>query len=115
MRVRVLVEDDPRAPAQLLGLARIGDEFTVGRHCLLRALHDHEGSRPGSNQRSMPSCGFETIAAPEEASSNGRAVDEPATVACGRRVMLRFTRAAEIARAKTLKGCLRARAPRVSP
>ena len=61
-------------------------------------------SRPGSNQRSMPSCGLETIAAPDDASSNGRAVDEPATVACGRRVRLRFTRAAEIARAKTLKG-----------
>ena len=52
----------------------------------------------------MPSCGFETIAAPDEASSNGRAVEDAGTVACGRRVTLRFTRAAEIARANALNG-----------
>ena len=51
-------------------------------------------SRPGSNQRSIPSCGFETIAAPHAASSNGRHVDDAGTVACALRVMLRLMRAA---------------------
>ncbi len=52
----------------------------------------------------MPSCGFETMAAPDIASSNGRDVDEAGTVACDRRVMLRLMRAAEIAFEKTLNG-----------
>ena len=61
-------------------------------------------SLPGSNHCSIPSCGFETIAAPAEASSNGRQVEESGTVACDRRVTLRLIRADEIARAKTLNG-----------
>src|SRR2546430_468495 len=52
----------------------------------------------------MPACGLETMAAPVAASSNGRHVEEPGTVACERRVTLRFTRAAEMARAKRLNG-----------
>jgi len=52
----------------------------------------------------MPACGFDTIAAPAEASSNGRQVDDSGTVAWERRVTLRLMRADEIARAKTLNG-----------
>jgi len=52
----------------------------------------------------MPSQGFETIAAPDAASSNGRLVDEANTLACERRVMFRFTRADEIVRENTLNG-----------
>src|SRR3954471_22191213 len=52
----------------------------------------------------MPLYGFDTIAAPAEASSNGRHDEDAYTVACERRVMQRLTRAAEIARANALNG-----------
>ena len=116
MGVRVLVEHAlAGATPHLLRLRGIRDELAVRRDRLLRGLDDDELG-PGSNQRSMPSCGLETIAAPDDASSNGRAVDDAGTVACGRRVMLRLTRAAEIARAKTLNGMSpSSRAAPVSP
>ena len=80
------------------------------------AVSTTTSSLPGSNQRSIPSWGFDTIAAPEDASSNGLAVDEPRVVACGRRVMFRLTRAAEMARANTLNGTSpKRRAAPVSP
>jgi hypothetical protein len=73
-------------------------------------------SLPGSNQRSMPSYGLATIAAAHDASSNGRADDDAYTLACERRVRQRFTRAAEIARGKTLNGTSPVRRARpVSP
>ena len=60
----------------------------------------------------MPSWGFDTIVAPDIASSNGRDVDEAWTEACARRVTFRLIRAAEITREKTLNGTSPARRAR---
>ena len=77
VRVRVLVEHAlARAPAHLLRLRRVGEQLAVRRDRLVGVGDDDAARGPGSNQRSMPSCGFETIAAPHAASSNGRHVDE---------------------------------------
>ena len=65
-----------RAAAQLLRLRRIGEQLAIGVDRLLRVLDDERAPRPGSNHRSMPSYGFATIAAPAEASSNGRHDDD---------------------------------------
>jgi hypothetical protein len=59
-------------------------------------------SSPGSNQRSIPLYGFETMAAPEAASSNGRHDEDAYTVACERRVMFRLIRDCAIARVNVL-------------
>ena len=102
--VRVLVEHAlSRARTHRRGRARVVEQRVVRLERAVGVVDDDE-LLPGSNQRSSPLCGFETIAAPAAASSNGRHVDDPSTVACARRVMLRLIRAAEIARAKTLNG-----------
>ena len=77
VRVRVLVEHAlARAAAELLGLRR-DRRAAPGRPPSPRPRPRRRcTSRPGSNQRSIPSCGFETIAAAQAASSNRRHVDD---------------------------------------
>jgi hypothetical protein len=74
-----------RAPIGLR-LCGIAEQLAVGAERLVGVVTT-SSSFPGSNQRSIPSYGFETIAAPAAASSNGRHDDEAKTVACERRVM----------------------------
>ena len=99
MRVGVLVERALAcARAELVGGAAVGEPVASS------AFETTSSSRPGSNHVSIPSTGFDTIAAPAIASSNGRAVDDARTVACARRVTLSATRVAEIARLNALNG-----------
>ena len=92
-----------RRATHLLGLSRVVEELRV-RVVAWSAFSTTISSRPGSNQRSIPSCGLETIVAPDIASSNGRDVEDAWTDAWARRVTFRLIRAAEMAREKTLKG-----------
>ena len=74
--VGVLVEDALACTAaHLLGLRRVGEQIAVGLDRLL-ASSTMSSSEPGSNHRSMPLYGFATIAAPADASSNGRQEDD---------------------------------------
>ena len=104
MGVGVLVEDALARPgAHGRGMRRVGEQLPYAVSASAPSSTTTI-SLPGVNHCSMPSCGLETIAAPVAASSNGRQVEESGTVACERRVTLRLIRAAEIARAKELKG-----------
>ena len=72
MTIRVLVEHTlVRSTAHLLRLARILEQVADRRRRLSASLTT-SSSLPGSNHRSIPLYGFETIAAPHDASSNGR-------------------------------------------
>ena len=94
-----------RAPsAHLLGLPRIGDQLAVRGDAPPRRSPRRAARSPARTSARCRRAGSRRSPRPDEASSNGRAVDDPGTVACGRRVMLRLTRAAEIARANALNG-----------
>ena len=78
MRVGVLVEHPLSRPrAHRLGLRGIVEQRTVGSERLSGVLDDHD-LLPRLEPLVDTRVGFETIAAPAEASSNGRHVDEPA-------------------------------------
>ena len=104
MSVGVLVQDAlPRATPHLLRLARIGDELPVRGDRLVRGL-DHDELRP----RLEPALDA-VVRVRHDRRARGGELERArggrgGTVACGRRVMFRLTRALEIARAKTLNG-----------
>ena len=82
VRVGVLVENAlAGAGADRLRLRRVVEQAPGTRRAPRPRPSTTSSSFPGSNQRSIPAYGLETIAAPALASSNGRHEEEAGTLA----------------------------------